>query len=349
MLLPARLGQRGPALRAKRGDEVRVRLINEMAEPAAIHWHGVRIANAMDGVPGLTQAAVPPGASFDYRFRVPDAGTFWYHPPMTADGRRLRGPHGSLQVDEPAAAAVDRDLLLLVDENRTASPAERLGLRRNERLQLRLINATDAILRLRLDRLRAWVLAIDGQPAEPFAARDGRVGLGPANRIDLFIDATLSAREAGALVIEGERGDAPLLQLQYSNEPPVRGAPMAEPRALPSNGLPERMDFARRGAGRGRRSATDPDACATAPLFSVRARPDRGAGVRQPHRGSARRASSTGTASGCSTGSTTAGSRSGSTPRSCRPRQTQRIAFVADNPGQWLIEAEPSVGWFAVT
>ena len=69
----------GPTLRVKRGEEVRVRLVNELREPTIVHWHGVRLPNAMDGVPHLTQHPIEPGASFDYRFRAPDAGTFWYH------------------------------------------------------------------------------------------------------------------------------------------------------------------------------------------------------------------------------------------------------------------------------
>ena len=72
-----RAGAPGPTLRLKRGDEVRVRLVNDTTEPAAIHWHGVRVRNDMDGVPGLTQAPVAPGAPFDYRFAAPDAGIFW--------------------------------------------------------------------------------------------------------------------------------------------------------------------------------------------------------------------------------------------------------------------------------
>src|SRR5262245_31093159 len=58
----------GPTLRLKRGEELRVRLINELAEPTSVHWHGVRLANPMDGVPQLTQSATAPGESFDYRF-----------------------------------------------------------------------------------------------------------------------------------------------------------------------------------------------------------------------------------------------------------------------------------------
>ena len=69
----------GPTLRVRRGDELRVRLVNDLAAPTSVHWHGIRLPNAMDGVPQLTQPAVAPGASFDYRFRPPDAGTFWYH------------------------------------------------------------------------------------------------------------------------------------------------------------------------------------------------------------------------------------------------------------------------------
>src|SRR5262245_37940797 len=55
----------GPTLRVKRGEELHVRLVNELSEPTSIHWHGVRVPNAMDGVPGLTQPPVLPGASFD--------------------------------------------------------------------------------------------------------------------------------------------------------------------------------------------------------------------------------------------------------------------------------------------
>src|SRR5215470_60405 len=61
----------GPLLRVKRGEELRVRLINELVTDMTIHWHGVRVPNAMDGVAGLTQSAVAPGDSFDYRFTPP--------------------------------------------------------------------------------------------------------------------------------------------------------------------------------------------------------------------------------------------------------------------------------------
>ena len=73
------------------------------------------------------------------------------------------------------------------------APAFDLAVKTNERIRLRLINAANArVMPLRLVGHRANVMAIDGQPAEPFVARDGRLVLGPGNRIDLFFDATLS-------------------------------------------------------------------------------------------------------------------------------------------------------------
>ena len=122
-----RAGAPGPTLRLKRGEEVRVRLVNDTAEPAAIHWHGVRVRNGMDGVPGLTQEPVAPGASFDYRFAPPDAGTFWYRPATSLDGRRMRGPTGALVVSESTPIETDREAVLLVNEIPNAETAGRLA------------------------------------------------------------------------------------------------------------------------------------------------------------------------------------------------------------------------------
>ena len=66
----------GPEIRVKQGARVQRRIVNELPDPTSIHWHGIRIDNAMDGVAGLTQDAIRPGDSFDYDFVVPDAGTY---------------------------------------------------------------------------------------------------------------------------------------------------------------------------------------------------------------------------------------------------------------------------------
>src|SRR5207248_1285487 len=97
----------GPLLRVRRDETLAVRLINDLTEPTAVHWHGVRLPNAMDGVPGLTQAPIAPGASFDYRFIPPDAGTFWYHAPTSGSGSEPNGLAGVLIVDEPQPVDVD--------------------------------------------------------------------------------------------------------------------------------------------------------------------------------------------------------------------------------------------------
>jgi FtsP/CotA-like multicopper oxidase with cupredoxin domain len=103
----------GPALRVRRGEELRVRLDNELVTDMTVHWHGVRVPNAMDGVAGLTQAAVAPGDSFDYRFTPPDAGTFWYYAPSRfIEDRAL---YGLLVVDEVERVDVDRDVALILD------------------------------------------------------------------------------------------------------------------------------------------------------------------------------------------------------------------------------------------
>ncbi len=265
----------GPTLRVKRGEEVKVRLINELNDQATvIHWHGLRLPNAMDGVPHLTQMPVAPGKSFDYRFKAPDAGTFWYHSHHYSSEQLARGVYGVLIVDEPEQVEADRDLVLVVDDWRLtedgeihpsfgnmhdAAHAGRLGqyitlnsadllelpVKTNERLRLRLINTANArVFTLRFDRHAARVMAIDGQPTEPFLARDGKVRLGPGNRVDIFLDATLSpGARAGIMLDEPRGGELEIGRLIYDQGAPLRTQPRPEAKPLPSNPLPARMDF----------------------------------------------------------------------------------------------------------
>ena len=72
-------GVPGPEIRARQGETVRRTLLNSLPQPTAIHWHGLRVPNNMDGVPGLTQEAVPTSGEFQYDLPLKDAGTFWYH------------------------------------------------------------------------------------------------------------------------------------------------------------------------------------------------------------------------------------------------------------------------------
>ena len=81
-----------------------------------MHWHGVRIANAMDGVPYLTQPPIAPGSTFNYRFTARDAGTFLYHPAGDGGEQAAHGLYGVLIVGETEKVEVDRDLALIFED-----------------------------------------------------------------------------------------------------------------------------------------------------------------------------------------------------------------------------------------
>lgn len=104
----------GKLLRARVGDLVEVTVNNGLDEPTSIHWHGIAIDNAMDGVPGLTQPELDPGSSYTYRFVVPDAGTYWFHP---HHGLQLdRGLYAPLIVDADNDPAVDAEYVIVLDD-----------------------------------------------------------------------------------------------------------------------------------------------------------------------------------------------------------------------------------------
>src|SRR5262245_2255049 len=237
----------GPGLRVKRGEDLRIRLINDLPEPTAIHWHGLRLPNAMDGVPHLTQAPVAPGASFDYRVRPPDAGTFWFHPADNASAQMGRGLRGALIVEESTPVEADRDVLLMLEDWPTAPGAPvtvngaadvELAVRTNERLRLRLINATAArALVLRIERHAPRVMAIDGQPAEPFVARDSRIALAPGNRVDVFLDLPLRAGERAAIFLVDGGGERPIARRAYAGAA-ARGLRFPRPRPRRPHAVP---------------------------------------------------------------------------------------------------------------
>jgi FtsP/CotA-like multicopper oxidase with cupredoxin domain len=104
-----------PELRVKQGERVRVRVENALAAPTTIHWHGVRVDNPMDGVPGVTQPPIADGDSFVYEFTPPDAGTFFFHPHV---GVQLdRGLYGALIVEARDERLVyDREAVLVLDD-----------------------------------------------------------------------------------------------------------------------------------------------------------------------------------------------------------------------------------------
>jgi FtsP/CotA-like multicopper oxidase with cupredoxin domain len=140
----------GPELRVTQGDRVQVTLINHLPVATTIHWHGMRLPNAEDGVAGITQDAVPPGQSFTYEFVARDAGTYWYHSHQNTEEQIGRGLFGALVVEPPAGhVAEDRDYTLVfhsadaghgVAINGVTGDLQ-LAARSGERVRLRLIDA----------------------------------------------------------------------------------------------------------------------------------------------------------------------------------------------------------------
>lgn len=192
-----------------------------------------------------------PGAKGTFPLRPSDAGTFWYRAWPRRANAPNRGLYGFLVVEESESVDVDRDVPLALDEwtppsgprvvRANAQPEATVAVRAGERVRLRLLNAApDRYMPLRLDGQNVWVMALDGQPAEPFAARDGRIGLAPGGRADLFVD----AREPGAsisLLLDGPE-PAPLARIVSRDEPPAKRR-ADPPRPLPANPLPQRIDF----------------------------------------------------------------------------------------------------------
>lgn len=254
----------GPELRIARGARVQRSFRNALPEASSVHWHGIRIDNAMDGVAGLTQPAVEPGQAFDYDFVAPDAGTYWYHAHNRSVEQVARGLYGALIVEEDEAPEVDREEVLILDDwlldpetaqinpdfdsvhdrshagrrgNFIATngrPDFSLGVRQNERLRLRLINAANArIFVLSLAGLEGWSIALDGMPlARPERLTEALI-LGPGQRADLIVDVTAHQGETAHLVrVEDQEGFS---QVAF----PVSGLASAtrrgKPAALPRN------------------------------------------------------------------------------------------------------------------
>ena len=109
----------GPMIRAPRGSTVIVDFTNRIDLPTTVHWHGLRLDNRFDGVPGLTQAPVAPGETFRYELHFRDSGVYWYHPHMREDIQQDLGLYGNLMVSPPEPdyySPVNREEVLILDD-----------------------------------------------------------------------------------------------------------------------------------------------------------------------------------------------------------------------------------------
>ena len=109
----------GPQIDANVGDTIAVRLTNNLPQATTIHWHGIRVPAEMDGTEAV-QPPVEPGGTFEYRFVVPDAGTFWYHSHTNETEQLERGLYGALIVRGPGEPEFDGERVLILDDLKLA-------------------------------------------------------------------------------------------------------------------------------------------------------------------------------------------------------------------------------------
>jgi FtsP/CotA-like multicopper oxidase with cupredoxin domain len=251
----------GPVLRIKLGETLKVKLTNELPQSTTLHWHGVRVPNAMDGVPGVTQPPIEPGGSFTYQFTPKDAGTFWFHPHLNSPEQVERGLYGALIVDDPEAPRYSQDLVWIVDDwlldkgggifdqfvtghdlmhdGRWGNVATVNGrylpsipVKAGERLRIRLINAANGrVFSPAFEGLSPIVIAVDGMLAgQPFALP--RFPLAPGNRLDL--DVAIPKDAAGkSLAVSDRFGRSPqtLAFLEVAAKTAVKTTAFEPPKA----------------------------------------------------------------------------------------------------------------------
>jgi FtsP/CotA-like multicopper oxidase with cupredoxin domain len=152
----------GPVIEAHVGDVLEVRLTNRLSEPTTIHWHGLRVPSAMDGT-DMAQHPIPSGESFTYRFTLPDAGTFWYHPHSNETVQLERGLYGALIVRAPDEPAFDAERIFVLDdvtldgEGQVAPPGGQLERHDGREGGTRLLNGkAEPRLTIRAGQIERW-------------------------------------------------------------------------------------------------------------------------------------------------------------------------------------------------
>ena len=236
-----------PDLRIRLGEDFRLQLANDLDAPLALHWRGLRLPNDMDGVPGLTGNAIAPGDRVDIGFTPPDAGTFLYHPSLRSHAamQMARGFVGLFIVEEKQPPQTDADLAILLSES-TDEKGERIilanGRRQLEtmalppqaRIRLRIGNGSSRrMMAIGIDGAIAQVAAIDGQPCGLFEPARQTLPLVPGSRYDLFFDLPNHADANVSFVLRGA-GEATQTILRWRTHGKARA--LLEPFAgLPAN------------------------------------------------------------------------------------------------------------------
>jgi FtsP/CotA-like multicopper oxidase with cupredoxin domain len=280
----------GPIIRLRQGEELRLKFANKLAEPTTLSFPGLRTANAAAGIGGLTQERLKPAASAEVRVFPPDSGFNLYLPRAgsTDASQQGRGLFGPIIVDEPKAPDVDLDAAVVLSDwdvdgsgqikddftdpvigrgtgrkggvifaNGATAPLK-LKARPGARVRLRLGSAATARLAtVATGGAKIHIVAVDGQPGEPFEPLNNQFPMGPGARFELMFDMPLNPGANVRLDLHDDvgAGDQPFIAIVSEGEPmDARAEPprlAANPR-LPAEIALEsarRCDFAISGGG----------------------------------------------------------------------------------------------------
>ncbi len=201
-----------PEIRLTLGDTLRIPFTNNLPDETTIHFHGIRVPNAMDGVPGVTQNPIQPGESFVYEFTPKDAGTFWFHPHVRGSEQLERGLYGTIIVEDKYTQSLDQDYVIILDDWRLSSAttinetfnhphdiahdgrwgditvnnkvSEIITARPGEHIRLRFVNTANGRVFQPVFSQPVQLVAVDGMSlAEPIPYETMEVA--PGNRIDV--------------------------------------------------------------------------------------------------------------------------------------------------------------------
>ena len=259
----------GPLLKVRLGTPLKLRFVNQLAEPTTLSFPGLRAANASAGAGGLTQEPVQPGASSEIRIVAPDAGFNLYLPRagLSDAAQQGRGLFGPILIQEAAKPDVDLDAAVVLSDwnldangrikddfsdpgfgrgtgrrgglvfaNGAAAPLK-LSARPGARVRLRLGNAATARLAIvAIEGAKTLIVAVDGQPSEPFEPLNNKFPMGPGARFELMFDMPRDLGVSVRLVLRGdtEEVDRPFIAIATEGEPV---AARSEPQRLVPNPL----------------------------------------------------------------------------------------------------------------
>ncbi|XIA63057.1 copper oxidase [Bradyrhizobium sp. TZ2] len=255
----------GPELRFRRGDSPEITFGNELPVPAVLNWQGIDGAAAAEPLTARTPLA--PGRTEAHQLPLRHAGTFVCGLGLLGDGQAqppqarpliVRKPKrsrptvttccssrtGGCGRTEPQLRRRSTPRTLRQSIQLTAGLRSISQPRIHERVRLRIINGCQrSVIAVKLEGFEVRVMAIDGQPAEPFQARNGAVVVAPGGRVDVFVDVTAPAGSSNPILLHDGKEARPIGKIIVSNEPPMRNVPLPPAPPLPSNGLPERIEL----------------------------------------------------------------------------------------------------------